>query len=244
MKSNRYVQYNNLCYNQTRQTMEQLTLRLTSTRGGARPGAGRKKSPHSGPPHVRRERLSPRVPVHVTVRFERGLPSMRSQVLARSVMAQIGRARERFWRVVHFSVQATHLHLVVEVENEQELGRAMQGLGVRVAKNVNRLLCRKGAVVAGRHHAHPLRTPREVRNAIAYVMCNAQKHGILLSGWDPGRRRPGSTGGPRRSVRVPSGTANECPFPWRPRKPGSSRSGGNELVRLKLHFDVEERKCR
>ena len=100
-------------------------------------------------------------------------------------MAQIGRARERFWRVVHFSVQATHPHLVVEAENERELGRAMQGLGVRVAKSVNRVLRRKGAVIAGRYHAHPLRTPREVRNAIAYVIRNAQKHGALLSGWDP-----------------------------------------------------------
>src|SRR3954447_8627779 len=105
--------------------MEQLALRLSTTRGGARPGAGRKKSPHSGPPHVRRERLSPRVPVHVTVRFERSLPSMRRQLLARNAMAQIGRARERFWRVVHFSIQATHLHLVVEVENERKLARAM-----------------------------------------------------------------------------------------------------------------------
>jgi hypothetical protein len=110
---------------------------------------------------------------------------MRRQVLARTVMAQIGRARERFWRVVHFSIQATHLHLVIEVENERELGRAMQGLGVRVAKSVNRILRRDGAVVAGRHHVHALSTPREVRNAIAYVMRNAQKHGALWSRWDP-----------------------------------------------------------
>ena len=164
--------------------MEQLTLRLP-TRGGARPGAGRKKSPHSGPPHVRRERLSPRVPVHVTVRFERGIPSMRSQVLARTVMAQISRARVRFWRVVHFSVQATHLHLVVEAENERELGRAMQGLGVRIAKSVNRVLGRRGALVAGRHHAHPLRTPREFAMRSRTLCAMPINTAPILSGWDP-----------------------------------------------------------
>ena len=165
--------------------MKQLPLRGFAKRGGARPGAGRKKSPHSGPPHVRRGRLSPRIPVHVTARFARSLPSMRKELLARTVMAQIRRASARFWRIVQFSIQATHVHLLVEVESETELARGMKGLGVRTAKTVNRVLRRKGSVISGRYHVHPLRTPREVRNAIAYVLLNAHKHGELSSGWDP-----------------------------------------------------------
>ena len=125
--------------------MQQLSFNLTPRkRGGARPGAGRKKSPRAGPPHLKRERLVRRHPVHVTTRFARALPSMREEVLARAIMAQIRRANSRFWRIVQFSIQATHLHLLVEIENETELGRAVKGLGVRVAKSVNRVLRRKG----------------------------------------------------------------------------------------------------
>ena len=40
---------------------------------------------------------------------------------------------------------------------------------MRVAKSMNRALRRKGNVISGRYHVHPLRTPREVRHAIAYV---------------------------------------------------------------------------
>jgi REP element-mobilizing transposase RayT len=145
------------------------------------------------------------------MRFARALPSMRERVLARAIMAQVRRANSRFWRVVHFSLQATHVHLVVEIENETELARAMKGLGVRVAKRVNRILRRKGNVVSGRFHVHPLRTPREVRHAIAYVICNAHKHRAISSGWDPwssaawfeGWSRPLGEGAERYRERVP-----------------------------------------
>ena len=209
--------------------MRQLSFSWSSARkrGGARPGAGRKKSPRSGPPHVRRERLVRRHPVHVTARFARALPSMREQVLARAIMAQIRRANSRFWRIVHFSIQATHVHLVVEIENETELARAMKGLGVRVAKSVNQVLRRKGNVVSGRYHVHPLRTPREVRHAIAYVSCNAHKHRAISSGWDPWSSAAWFEGWSKPLGEGRSDTANGCPFPWPVRKHGSFLLGGS-----------------
>lgn len=164
--------------------MGQLDIAFPSTWGGARRGAGRKRSRASGDPHLRRKPLSRHHPVHLTLRYRKGLPSMRSEVLARRVMAQIRRANRRFWRIVHFSIQSTHLHLLVEVESVAELARAMKGLGVRMARAVNAVLGRRGAVSSGRYHVHALRTPRETRHAIAYVLCNAKKHGALRGGWD------------------------------------------------------------
>jgi transposase len=35
---------------------------------------------------------------------------------------------------------------------------------------------RAGRVIADRSHVHVLKTPREVRNAIAYVLLNARRH--------------------------------------------------------------------
>ena len=166
--------------------------------------------------------------MHVTTRFARALPSMREQVLARAIMAQIRRANSRFWRIVQFSIQATHVHLVVEIENETELARAMKGLGVRVAKSVNRVLRRKGNVVSGRYHVHPLRTPREVRHAVAYVICNAHKHRAISSGWDPWSSAAWFDGWSSPSGRGPIDTANGCPFRWLMRKHGSFLLGGSE----------------
>ncbi len=52
----------------------------------------------------------------------------------------------------------------------------MQGLSVRIARALNRVLARRGTVFADRYHAHVLRSPREVANAVAYVLGNAIIH--------------------------------------------------------------------
>src|SRR5207253_1330187 len=78
--------------------------------------------------------------------------------------------------LVHFSVQGNHLHLVVEADDEKALARGMQGLGVRIAKALNRLMGRKGAVFADHYHARTLRSPTQVANALAYVLMNFLHH--------------------------------------------------------------------
>ena len=37
---------------------------------------------------------------------------------------------------------------------------------------------RRGTVFADRYHDRVLTTPRQVRHALAYVLCNARKHGL------------------------------------------------------------------
>jgi hypothetical protein len=69
-------------------------------------------------------------------------------------------------------VQSNHVHLIVEGVN----GVAMKGLGVRLARGINRLVGRSGRVIADHYHAHALRTPAEVRNAVQYVLRNHEKH--------------------------------------------------------------------
>jgi hypothetical protein len=87
------------------------------------------------------------------------------------------RGRDRFgFRLVHFSVQGNHLHLVVEAQDERALARGMQGLAVRIAKALNRLMGRKGSVFADHYHATQLRSPTQVANALAYVLMNFLHH--------------------------------------------------------------------
>jgi hypothetical protein len=106
------------------------------------------------------------------------LPSLRRRDLVRrferSLLAL--RARNERFRVVEYSIQSNHAHFVVEAANAAELGRGMKSLGARFAKVVNRAFCRRGAVLRDRYHVRILRTPREVRNALAYVLLNVRKH--------------------------------------------------------------------
>ncbi len=80
------------------------------------------------------------------------------------------------FRVVEFSLQNDHLHLIVEASDTDHLSRGMQGLAIRLARAINRALDGAGSVWKERYHCRPLRTPREVRTAIVYVLMNAKKH--------------------------------------------------------------------
>ncbi len=152
-----------------------LTLR---TWGGKRKGAGRKpKGDKPGMPHRRRPTLAARYPAHVTVRMLPHVWNLRSRrsfaVIGKAVRAA---AQRLGMRLCEFSVQGNHMHLVVEAEDHKALGRAMKGIGVRLARGLNKLMGRKGNVLSDRYHAHILRTPTEVRHAVHYVRHNFKKH--------------------------------------------------------------------
>jgi REP element-mobilizing transposase RayT len=99
------------------------------------------------------------------------------------------RARPGF-RVVHYSLQSNHAHFLIEADDAVVLGRGMKALGARLARTVNRAFGRTGSVLADRYHLRVLRTPREARNALAYVLLNRRKHlaevgGMATAGIDP-----------------------------------------------------------
>jgi|SRR5688572_4687754 len=85
------------------------------------------------------------------------------------------------FRVVKYSVQSNHLHLVVEAQDEEELSSGMIGLSTRLARRLNKLWRRRGKLFADRYHSRILRTPSEVRTALVYVLQNARKHGAWIA---------------------------------------------------------------
>jgi hypothetical protein len=85
------------------------------------------------------------------------------------------REQARF-RIVHYSVQSNHVHLLVEAASARDLACGLKSMVARFARAVNRVFRRAGQVLADRCHVRVLRTPREVRNAIAYVLLNARRH--------------------------------------------------------------------
>ncbi len=122
----------------------------------------------------------------VTVGIHDYLPSMRSKRAYRGLLDvfRAGCERDGF-RLIHFSVQMDHMHLIVEAEDKERLARGIQGLLVRIARRLNRVWVRKGGVVADRFHSRVLKTPREVWNALRYVLNNARKHGSFFKPSEP-----------------------------------------------------------
>ena len=183
-------------------------------RGGRRPGAGRPGGDRIT--HHGRPKLPSPLPVHVSFHVLDDLPNLRRKDIFRAIRGSIhDRKQLEGFRITHWSVQSNHGHLLVEADDQVTLSHAMQCLNTSIAKRLNRRAARHGPVLDDRYYEHPLRTPREVRNAIIYVVRNRQHHTgipgmdfcssechpwavaeprtwLLAVGWRGGERRAGS----------------------------------------------------
>jgi REP element-mobilizing transposase RayT len=184
--------------------------------GGARVGAGRKPAPRPRVWHRARTAFPACHPGLVTIRVCAGVPSLRTLRVVRELERSFRAGSERGdFRVVHYSIQHDHLHLLIEAESAAALSCGMKSIAARLARAVNRVFRRRGAGLDGRYHHRALGTPREVRAALAYVLLNARKHaggGALASrtsdlGVDPassGRWFDGWAGDPAASEDAPA----------------------------------------
>jgi REP-associated tyrosine transposase len=119
----------------------------------------------------------------VTLRLRAEVWNLRTHRCFRALRLAFQRGCERFgYRLVHFSVQGNHIHLIVEAPDAVQLGRAMKGLEVRMARALNGAMRRRGPVFADRYHARLLRSPREAASAVRYVLENWRVHGLRSDG--------------------------------------------------------------
>jgi len=121
----------------------------------------------------------------VTLRARADVTYLRLGDASAAMERALSRANKDWFRIVAYSVQTDHVHLIVEADSRLALIRGVQGLAVRCAKAVNRALGRKGAVWDHRYHARRLKSPREVRAAFVYVLLNFRKHLGAAPGIDP-----------------------------------------------------------
>lgn len=164
---------------------EQLTLLKAPTpRRKRAPKLGRPKKPGAGTPHRRRPALSKHHPVQVVLRVVREVGSLRRRLAFRAIReATIVALRRDDFRIVHVSLQRTHLHLLVEASDKRALSRGLQGFQISAAKHLNRLISRdrpgprrRGRVFSDRYYAEIIDSPRQARHALAYVLNNWRKH--------------------------------------------------------------------
>jgi len=112
------------------------------------------------------------------MRRAKGLPSLRSELVQRELREAIRATRREDFRIVEFSVQADHIHLIVEAESGTALSAGMKSFSVRAARRLNtRVLRRRGSLWGDRYHRRDLGSPRAVRAALVYVINNHLKHG-------------------------------------------------------------------
>lgn len=156
----------------------QLALPQSSGWGGARPGAGRKPKP--GRRNVQHRALAKHHAAHpVLVTLRSTFQPMRSPhvfpTICLAIAGSTRRTPSRF-RVLHFSVQRDHVHLLVEASDERALSAGVRSVAIRIARSVNELVLREGRLWADRWHGRALASPRDVRNALVYVFGNFRKH--------------------------------------------------------------------
>jgi REP element-mobilizing transposase RayT len=167
-------------------------------RGGARPGAGRKrkdgtKSARPGEPHKARPTGKARFPRHIVLRAAPDIGTLRTRHLYAALRAATIAVALRelnydkvngAFRIVHMSIQKTHIHMLVEADNKLALARGMQSFLISAAKHINREYSvkmkleqrRRGPVFIDRYHQEIIETPRQARHALAYVLNNWRKH--------------------------------------------------------------------
>ena len=122
-----------------RRRAEPAQLVLWKPRGGKRRGAGRKPKGHqAGSPHRTRPELNARHPVHVVLRVIGAVGSLRRRFTYRAIReATLTTARREDFRIVHVSIQRTHIHLLVEADHKAALASGMQGFQISAAKHLH-----------------------------------------------------------------------------------------------------------
>jgi len=156
----------------------QLDFALPAPRTKRRKKPGRKRTGRcSDSPHRTRPAHAKQHPVHVVLRTLPDVPRLRRGHVLRAARQALRKVLERTtFRVVHVSLQHNHVHVLVEATDRDALSAGMQGLAISLAKRINRACGRHGKLFAHRYHATAITSPRQTRNALAYVLNNWRRH--------------------------------------------------------------------
>lgn len=148
---------------------QQLSLNLNKgSWGGRRSKSGRKRIHSKGVQHRKREAVDSKKPLHVNFKYKLGI---RNKEFLKILKRALFNSRAKGLRILHYSVQSNHVHFIIEADTNGILESGMRSLTVTLAKGIN-----KGKVQLERYHLHVLKTMREAKNAIHYVLFNEQKH--------------------------------------------------------------------
>lgn len=147
-----------------------------SSHGGFREGAGRKRQNEIELPHVAREKIDARTPMHITLKMCAEVPGIRTPQFLNSFTAGVERAKSKGLRVQQFSIQEDHIHLVAECDDNDALTKGLASLSASIVWALRKVFGFFGRVFASRFHMNAIRVPRLMRNTLRYVLTNRHHH--------------------------------------------------------------------
>jgi REP element-mobilizing transposase RayT len=139
-------------------------------------GAGRKAIHDRGIRHISRDPIKRITPLHLTIKIESKKAGIKNKNILTALHHSIKKARILGLRILHYTLEFDHVHLLVEADNNERLGRGMQSFGISFSKGINKIKQMKGRVFKTRYHFRKLKTLTEIKNVLKYILRNGIKH--------------------------------------------------------------------
>lgn len=147
--------------------------------------AGRPAIVDIGIRHISRERVNKPTPLHLTIKVRENKANIRNKRILKALHHAIKRARFKKLKVIHYTLEYNHIHLLVETSDNKILQTGMQALGISLSKAINKIKQLKGGVYKHRYHFRKLNSRRELKNVLHYIFKNGLKHKRSYSMLDP-----------------------------------------------------------
>lgn len=147
--------------------------------------AGRPATVDKGIRHTRRERFHKPSSLHLTIKVRENKADIQSKRILKALHYAIKRARLQRLRVIHYTLEYNHVHIVVEAVDNKILHKGMQAFGISLSKAINKAKQLKGSVYKHRYHFRKINSRREMKHALRYIFRNGVKHKRAMSIIDP-----------------------------------------------------------
>ena len=138
--------------------------------------AGRKPIHDKGIRHIQRERFERESSFHITIKVRQEKSDLQNKMILKALHRAIMKARYKSLKVIHYTLEFNHIHLLVEAYNQEQLSNCMQSFGVTLAKMINKVKFKKGRVYKHRYHLRRLSSVMELKNVLKYIFNNGIKH--------------------------------------------------------------------
>lgn len=138
--------------------------------------AGRPAIHDKGIRHISRPRIKKPTPLHLTIKVRSNKADIQNKIVLKTLHRAIIRGRLKGLKVLHYTLEYNHVHLLVEASNNQVLHKGMQALGITFAKGINKFKRNKGGVYKHRYHFRQISSLRDFRNVLNYIFNNGVKH--------------------------------------------------------------------
>jgi REP element-mobilizing transposase RayT len=140
-------------------------------------GAGRPAKNDAGIRHTSRPLIIKPSSLHLTVKVKHIKADIKNKIILHLLKRAIMNGRRQGLKIIHFSLEYDHVHLLIEADNNTLLGKGMKAFGVTFAKAINRLRKLRGAVYKHRYHFRRIESCSQLKNVLHYIFNNGIRHG-------------------------------------------------------------------